>query len=484
MAQDLILAIDLGTSYLKVGLIDQKGKILKSERKRLKLITDSFGKAEHDVNALSKLLLKTTKKVIEGYENRIAAIVPSTYIFGIMAADSNGKPLTNLITLLDTRSRVVHNDFLGIFDPDEIYYRSGMPPTFHSSLYKVFWLRKTFEELRRNDVLFLSSKDFVIYLLSGKFLSDESTASSTGYFNTHKLDWDDEILQKVGITRDNLSTIVPAPELIPVANEVRSFLKLKNNVKVVAGLYDGGAVALASGVFDEKKKAIMNLGTTAMLRVAYDKPVIGKGEIVSCQTLYLCNGNWFIGGSVNNAGSVVAWLKTLMGPRSIDIEDVVVEDNLLFFPYLTGERGFSFGSNSHGVIYGLEQRHSKRDVVLAGLEGVAFTLRSMADEMRGYGVSFSKVVASGGGTKFGIWMKVLANVLKTEIEILQIDEPALVGSALLGSAALGWSEGISSAYRYMESVRISVEPDEYLVEKYDVKYDRFLEILKTLYLRK
>ncbi len=486
MEKDLILAVDVGTTYLKAGLVDAEGNILRSCRNKIRMDVDPSGKAEHNVKDLSRLLQKTMKKVVDGFEKRVAAIVPSTYIFGLMLLDSNNVPHSNMITLADTRIREVMCDFKGYFDRDFIYSRTGMPPTFHTALAKVFWSlrRLQIEDLRK--VKFVSCKDYIVLLLTSKLATEPSTASSTGYFNTFTLDWDDDILSFLGISRNNLPEILSPYTVIPLKKEISDYLELPRDVGVVMGLYDGGAVALASGVFGNKRRAVVNLGTTGMVRVISERPFISSTPMLKTQTLYLCNGRWFPGGSVNNAGSVIEWLSKVLRInldkfRSHEVKPV---KGLLFHPYITGERGLEFGSEAKGMIQGLEYKISAEDILTAALEGISFTLRMMVEPLIEKGIGFERVTVSGGGTKLKQWLYILANVLKKEVEVSRFEEPALVGSTMLGGVSLGWFDSLNDATNHIVKEGMIVTPDQELVETYDEKFDAFLGSLKRMYIEK
>ncbi|WP_448376949.1 gluconokinase [Fervidobacterium sp.] len=482
MEKDLILAVDVGTTYLKAGLIDSKGNILRAHRNRLRMETDHTGKAEHNVKELSKLLLKILKKTIEGFEGRIAAIVPSTYIFGLMALDSRNMPVTNLITLADTRVRSITDEFRSLFDEDIIYSKTGIPPTFHTALMKAFWILKTLEEGSKN-IKFVSCKDYVIFLLTSKILTEPSTASSTGYFNTFTQRWDEDILDLLGLRKGNLPDIVSSFTVLPLKDDISEYLSLPKDVKVVMGLYDGGTVAVAGGIFGKVRRAAVNLGTTGMIRVISEKPVIASNSVLKLQTLYLCDNKWFPGGSVNNAGSVIEWLKRNL---KIDLSKFsrynhIPSDNLFFYPYLTGERGLEFGSEAKGVIHGLESKHSAEDILVSALEGISFTLKLMVEPLIEKGVNFQRISVSGGGTRLRQWISILANVFRREVDISYLKEPALVGSTILSGVALGWFDSLTNATENIQNNESVVVPESAFVDIYEEKYSNFVDTLKRIY---
>lgn len=486
MEKDLILAIDVGTTYLKVGLVDAKGRLIRTYRSRIKMETDETGKAEHNPKHLSKLLLRSTKRVVEGFEKRIAAIVPSTYIFGLMVVDQENSPVTNLITLADTRARNCIHDFRKDFNENYLYSRTGIPPSFHTALVKLFWLRKTLGLKDTKDAKFISCKDYLIFLLTSKLLTEPSTASSTGYFNRFTLEWDEEILKLLGISKGNLPDIVSPETSLQVSKEISEYLGLSRDVKVVMGLYDGGAVAVSSGIFGGVRKAVINLGTTGMIRVMSDKPVVSENSLVRLQNLYFGNGNWFSGGSVNNAGLVIEWLKRVLKINLDNIGEYKVrtDEHLIFYPYLTGERGLEFGNEARGILCGLEYKHSAVDILFAALEGISYTLRMMIEPLVENEVKFDRVCVSGSGANLKEWIFILSNVFNKVVEVFQLVEPALVGSAIFGSVVLGWYSSLTEATEQILSNEKIVEPQDMFVKIFETKYRSFIETMRRVYVTK
>lgn len=484
----IIAAIDIGTSYAKVGLVDLSGNLLNSARERLELIVDEHGKAEHDVGIFSEKLISMLTKSVQGFQDRIVGIVVSTYLLGLMVVDESFRPITNMITLADTRTRRVVDELFGrILDPEQVYRRTGFPPTFHSPLVKLFWLSKLLKvdrELKK--VKFLSAKDLALLTLTGKAFTDLSTASATSMFNVETMRWDEEILGAVGVGPEQLSEILPIDARVQLADDIAESCGLKSGTPVVVGTYDGGAVGLSAGVL-ARRVCSVNLGTTSMARVVTGGPVIAGNFVLKVQNVALDPNIWFPGSSVNNAGIVVEWFKNTFGwdPKEFQensLSEMYLDKKLLVFPYLTGERGFSFGSNAFGAIVGLEVTHGREHLYVAGLEGICFSLKLGLDLLSESGVSFERIVVSGSGARSRLWLSVLANVAGKVIEVDTSPEPGLVGSAILGFYATGFYRTISeSTERLTTGSRYEIAPNEKLVSFYVEKYERFKKELAKLY---
>nr|WP_306301462.1 FGGY-family carbohydrate kinase [Thermoanaerobacter thermocopriae] len=151
-------------------------------------------------------------------------------------------------------------------------------------------------------------------------------------------------------------------------DDAKKILGLSGEVKVLSGVYDGGAVGIGIGAF-EKGVGAINIGTTAMFRVACPEAIFDREDLMRLQTYYLCCGEWFIGAAINNAGVILKWLRDNVFDMSYDelTAEASKEDsaNLFFLPYLTGERDKEIGNIASGVFFGLKDTHTKGQMIKA-----------------------------------------------------------------------------------------------------------------------
>lgn len=484
----LIACLDVGTTFAKAGLVSPDGTLLKSIRRRLGLMTDESGKAEHDVRTLQETTLSMLEEVVDGFQDRVVGIVLSTYLLGLMATNRAFEPVSNMVTLADTRAKeAAERLFSERLDPEEVYKRTGFPPTFHSPLVKLHWLAEKLKgEFGVRELRFLSAKDLVLLTLTGEPYTDVSTASATSMLNVRTLKWDEELLATVGAETDQLSQILPVESKLQILPSLAKRCRLRESTPVVVGSYDGGAVGLSAGALVRPVCAV-NLGTTSMARVASDGPVISGNAVLKVQNVALVGGKWFPGSSVNNAGILVEWLWNAFGMAPSDYSDETLLDgyvdrHLLVFPYVTGERGFSFGSNAFGTIMGLEIKHRKEHVYVASLEGVCFSLKLGMDLLSENGVRFDRIVVSGSGATSKLWLTILANVTGKVVEVDTSAEPGLIGSAMLGFHVTGYFSSLQeSATRLMSKGRLEVIPRDSLLGFYEEKYGKFRKELLKIY---
>ncbi|MDK2805896.1 MAG: gluconokinase [Thermoanaerobacterium sp.] len=484
MDRGLALCIDIGTTNLKAGVVDKEGNVLSLYRCEIPLFKGDDGKAEHDPEVLFSTFVNAAKEVAKGYEDAISLVIPSTYMFGLVPVDENLEPLMGIMTLLDTRSKETYEELLNDIDVNEMYKRTGFAPTFHAPLFKIYWLKRKRKDIFEKSKYFLSSKDYIISKLLNKPYTEPSISSATGLMNINTLKWDSYSLGALGIDEDRLPEIVPSDEILAeLPQKSKELLGLKGDVKLLPGVYDGGAVGIGIGAFEEGVGAI-NIGTTGMFRVAYPEAILDKKDSMRLQTYYLSSGKWFVGAAINNAGIILRWLRDNIFNISYDEltnEALNVDtSNLFFLPYITGERDKEIGNIASGVYFGLKNSHTKGHLIKAGLEGVAYSLRMLFEAVKDNNINIKEIRAGGGGTNSELWMEIFSSVLGLPIKVSNVEEPELLGSALLGFCALGVYKDVLEATYKMAKIKKVFMPQEEKVQQYEKGFQFFKLMTKDL----
>jgi gluconokinase len=222
-----------------------------------------------------------------------------------------------------------------------------------------------------------------------------------------------------------------------------------------------------------------------MLRVAMPQPVLDADPAMRLQTCYLACGRWFPGGAINNAGITLRWLRDSvlgMDYEAMNREGERVSDTagLFFLPFLSGERNPQIGNAASGVFFGLRGYHTRGHVVRAAMEGVCFALRIVYDALRENGVVPQEIRIGGGGARSPLWMQTMANVLGIPLQVSQVEEPGLVGSAILGYTALGVYADVEQATQAMVRTGRQYLPQQDAVEAYAEKYHFFRQLMDDL----
>lgn len=480
----LTLAIDLGTTNLKAGLVNEQGEILLVRSSPMPTISQEPGAAEHGPEELKRLLFDLCRQVLTNdYKDQVEYIVSSTYQFGLMLMDAQRNPLTGITLLTDIRSQHTFSDFMSAYADENIYQKTGCPLISQYLLPRLFYFSKEKPELFKKAKYFTDSKSFLFEWLTGEWVTDISTAAATQFYNAHHFQWDEELLSRINLSPDQFPPVADGTKFIaPLKKELGVTLGLKKNVQVLLGVYDGAALAVGlSGL--EPNVGIINLGTTAMLRIPGEQPALDKNENKRIQA-YAIQKNLFLnGGALNNAALPLDWMRKNL--FDIDIQDkallkITNEPPLISLPYLTGERDSKMGPYASGVFFGIRRNHSQIDFARSILEGVAYSMRYIYEALQENNLNVKELRMGGGGINIKMWPQIFADVLGVPVTISTANEMALVGSSMLAFTADGVFENLNEASKKMLKENERIEPDGISLKVHDQRYQFFKKLRETL----
>jgi len=475
-----ILSVDLGTTNLKASVVkvgDSKLEVLESITERIPPEIPEPGAYEHNPKVVENLFAKVVKHLSVW---RPEAVSLSTYLFGVVFVDEAGSPLTNIITWMDERPLEALGELRTY--AGELYRRTGCPLIHIYALPKILWLKKARREVFARVKGVWDAKSYLMHRVIGEAFTDLSTASGTfQLLNIHTLRWDYLTLELAGIDEKALPKLLEGDSVIYLGDGARR-LCLEAGTPFILGLYDGGtmiygATRLARG----ERIAVVNLGTSAMLRSVVNVPVVDfRADLARFQTYYLLKGLWLSGGAVNNAGSAVEWVLRLLGYDESVFGRVLddagsVETDVIFVPLLLPERLPFIDPSARGLIANLRQYTARLEIVRAAIEGVTFLLKVFDEALADNGVRYDLAVAGGGLSKSSTVMKVLAGVLGKPVVRTGIDLHTL-GHVMLTLEALGdrsTAKAIAEAATFERFEPVGVD-------RYRSKFSKFKELLDLI----
>ncbi len=330
---------------------------------------------------------------------------------------------------------------------------------------------------------FTDSKSFLFEWLTGEWVTDISTAAATQFYNAHHFQWDEELLSRLNLSPDQFPLAADGTTFIaPLKKELCATLGLKENVQVILGVFDGAALAVGlSGL--APNVGIVNLGTTAMLRIPGDQPALDKNENKRIQAYALHKGNFLNGGALNNAALPLDWMRKNL--FEIDLQDDILlqitnEPPLISLPYLTGERDSKTGPYASGVFFGIRRNHSRIDFARSVLEGVAYSLRYIYDALLENNLHVNEIRMGGGGVNIKVWPQIFADILGVPVTISAVNEMALVGSCMLALTAGGVFKDLNEASEKMLKESKRIEPDKTSMSIHNQRYQFFKKLRETL----
>ena len=478
----LVLAIDIGPSAIKAGVLDEEGHLLSVAERRLTLQHPEADAAEHDPHQLMTLCLESMAEASQGRASEISVIVPSCYQFGLLFLNRSCEPLGGISTLCDTRARRTLSRFRESMDVTKVYQKTGCPPLFQHPLARLYYLRHHLPERMRQMAFICSLKAWVLFRLTGQLVSDPSTESASQMMNIHGRTWDFEILADAGITPEQCPLLVaPDGDGLEMLESVRSSLGLNPAVRVLPGVYDGAALLVGLGGLS-KGVAVTDIGTSAMIRVVTEQPVLDYSPRMRLHTYYLFGSRYLAGAAVNNALSALRWLQNILASGSSNLGSAIQNScrgakNLYCIPYLNGERETLGGHFASGTLLGVRDHHTVDDISRAFAEGVAYSLALVRQALDDNQVGFKELRFGGGGARCYPWLELLGEVLHTPWSVAGCEECRLLGNAMLGLVFLGRFASVDEASAAMRKPLSIHEPDPAGV----VEYGKRVQTYKQLY---
>lgn len=455
MKQSFYLGVDIGTTSTKAILYTKLGEVVTSYTINYPLHTPNPLVAEQDPDEIVDAVLGTIRETMRKSDistDQLNFISFSSAMHSLIAVDQDGSLLTNSITWADTRSAEYAKKIKEEHNGHEIYLRTGTPIHAMSPLAKLVWLKEEKPAIFEKATKFISIKEYVFYKLFGNFVVDYSIASATGLFNLQALDWDAEALQLAGVTREQLSKIVPTTyKMTGVKQEYQSYMGIDGKVPFIIGASDGVLSNLGVNAIDPGVVAV-TIGTSGAIRTVYNEPKTDPKGRIFCYAL--TESHWVIGGPVNNGGIILRWLRDEFAAAevetakrlNIDPYDVLTKiasgvnpgsDGLLFHPYMTGERAPLWNANARGSFFGLSIHHKKQHMIRAVLEGTIYNLYTVLLALEELTGEPTRIQATGGFARSEMWRQLMADIFDKPVIVPESFESSCLGAVVLGMYATG-----------------------------------------------
>lgn len=437
-----IIGIDIGTTATKGVLYDKNGTEIAKQAVSYPLIQEKPGQAEEDPQLIFDAVQKIIYQLSQKATGQILAISWSSQMHSLIGLGENGELLTNSITWADNRSSDIVQEARKAGLAERIYKQTGMPPHPMALIYKLLWLKQQDASIFYQVQKWIGIKEYVVWRLTGKILTDTTMAAGSGMMNLKTLDWDEQILAQVGIDKSSLPEIAkPQCSVGKVVPEYRDKLGLSDETEVVLGASDGYLSTIGVGVFDENYFAL-NVGTSGAVRVIASEPVIDSKNRFFCYPVD--QKHYLLGGPVNNGGIVFDWArKTIFSPDETAADFLNVaqtvpagSNGLLFHPYLGGERAPIWNAQARGSFVGLMRNHTKPQMARSVLEGIIFNLLGAAQGLLDQVGKPKALRVTGGFVKSDFVRQLIADIFNLPVIVIKNEQSGTLAAMFLARLSL------------------------------------------------
>lgn len=476
----LYIGIDLGTSAVKLLLMDEKGAIENVVSKEYPLYFPHSGWSEQEPDDWWNAVLDGLKELTADCDKtHIAGISFGGQMHGLVVLDQQEEVIRPAILWNDGRT-IKETEYLNtVIGKEKLSEYTANIAFAGFTAPKILWMREHEKENFDKIAKLMLPKDFIAYRLSGVHCTDVSDASGMLIFDVKNKCWSQEMLDICGITKEQVPQIFESYEAVGnIKPELAKELGFLETVKIVAGAGDNAAAAVGTGTVGDGRCNI-SLGTSGTIFISSKN--FGVDAHNALHAFAHADGYYHLMGCMLSAASCNKWWMDgiLQTSKYQEEQDRIInlgENKVFFLPYLMGERSPHNNPNARGTFIGMTMDSTREDMTQAVLEGVAFAIRDSFEIAKQLGVQIEKTKICGGGAKSTLWKKIIANVLGITVEIIESEEGPGYGGAMLAAVACGAYESVEAAADALVKVVDTVEPDAELVEKYNRRYAQFAKI--------
>jgi xylulokinase len=492
-----IIAHDVGSSGDKAVLTDLLGKILFTSYQPYNMIFPAIGLAEQDPDLLWNAVLQTTHDLvnISGIDTEeIAGVGISAQMFNLVPVDDEYRPLTNMITWMDLRALKQADRFIEQVGVEQICKWTGNIPNGKDIIPKILWLMEERPDLWKRVYKLLDCKEYLIYRLTGRCAIDWHGATVFMLFDPANKTWSKEACSALGISNDILPETLPCTAIVgEVQKEPAKKMGIKAGLPVVICAGDVGVAQVGAGTVQEGY-ANLYIGTGGWIGVS-SKNLVNNPKCPFWALNHVLSECWIIAADLDTAGGSLMWFRDQLcleeiekaNSSGISVYQILSEmaaqiqpgaDKLLFFPWLSGERGhLGIGHYAKGGFVGLAFGHTKSHMVRAIMEGVAFHYRWMIDTIEQSGVDIKVIKAIGGGCKGATWLQIMSDVLNRELQVIKSPQEAgSVGAALTTAAGLGFFPVLEDADSLIQVDHTVIPKTGQFQRRYEELYAEYVEL--------
>lgn len=480
----LYIGIDLGTSSVKLLLMDAAGNVKNIVSREYPLYFPNPGWSEQKPEDWYKETMQGLKELLEGFpKEEVAGISFGGQMHGLVILDDKDEVIRPAILWNDGRT-TEECDYLNNEIGKETLseYTANISFTGFTAP-KILWVKNKEPENFARIKKIMLPKDYLAYKLSGTFCTDYSDASGMLLLDVKNKCWSKQMMEICGVSEEQLPKLFESYEVVGTLKEdIAEELGLSKEVKIIAGAGDNAAAAVGTGTVGDGMCNI-SLGTSGTIFIS--SKTFGVDSNNALHSFDHADGYYHLMGCMLSAASCNKWwmdeiLKTKEYSKEQEGITKLGENHVFYLPYLMGERSPHNDPKARATFIGMSMDTTREEMTQAVLEGVAFGLRDSLEVARSLGIKIERTKICGGGAKSPLWKKIIANVMNLKVDVIESEEGPGYGGAMLAAVGCGEYDSVQEAADQLVKVVDTVEPDDKLVAKYEAKYQQFREIYPAL----
>jgi len=438
------MGVDIGTTSAKAVAFSKEGIPIEKRSIIYPMLHTAPDRSEQDPDEILRAVCRCINEVTTALlPARPEMVAFSSAMHSLLAVDEADTPLTPCIIYADNRAAAIAEELSLNGKKKAFYEATGVPVHAMTPLCKLLWLRREQPGVFNAAAAFIGIKEYVFRKLFGDGSVDTSIASATGLLNSKTLQWDEKILEYLSVDRSKLGRVVSPRHFLSYetrGGDQSVSLSLPRGTPIVIGCSDGASANLATGASGNHVMAV-TIGTSGAARMILSGAAVD--EEMRTFRYHVKDNDYISGGATNNGAVVLQWLKeTLLQAEEsygqlFQLAATVPagSEELLFIPYILGERAPVWNSKARGLYFALDSRHTKAHLIRAAMEGVIYAVYSIG-RILAEKKTITELHATGGFARSPLWVQMLADVFNVKVLTFGEEESAAMGAVVVGMEAL------------------------------------------------
>ena len=481
-----VLALDVGTTSLKGVLFDQHGTTISQQLQEYDLVKQASDLVELDPELYWQAAREVLRAILSqsGIEPKdILSVGVTSQGETLIVLDEKGQALRPAIVWLDNRSQQQAQAIAEHFSIEDVHKTTGQQeivPTWTAT--KILWIRENQPDIFRKADKYLLVEDYLLFKLTGQYITDCALNPSTLYFDIVNNRWWKDMLDLLGISARQLPELTFSGQgtfaICPGAAQ-QTGLSAQTLITTAPMDQTAGAIGagnISPGIITETTGAALAICAT------FDRLTYDPQRQIPTYTHGL-KGKYLLLPWVQTAGMALRWFRDELGGQK-DYDTLCGDaagicpgaEGLIFLPYLSGAGCPDMDPAARGLFWPITLAHRQAHFTRAILESVGFVLRRNIEFLQSLGSDVKEIRSLGGAAKSDLWLQIKADMLNIPVVVMQCQESTCLGVAMLSCLTTGLYKSLAQAADNMVQVKKTILPEAGSVEKYDDVYSRYLDL--------
>lgn len=477
VAGENAIGLEVSTSSAKCILCSPTGTVIRSVSIPFDAATSNT--VSQHPGRMVETAIEALRQLVQGGDTgKVAIIGLGGTWHSLLLLDRKMNPLTPISTWADlsasSATETVKRDHQAA---QRFYHQTGCVVHGMYPAWKLKWISEKNQELFRNIGMVSTQVGQLFASLTGTRAISKCTASGSGLFNIHALDWDPEISALLGLKAEQLEDLVEAFHTAPLLPEVARKVGLPSGIPVTVGCADGALnqVAVSGAV-----QGVMSfsVGTSGAIRLVQNAPLIPEEPSTWCY--YLFDQKRLAGAATQGAANCLSWFFGTIGgggePDYTSFEKAAAaikrENAPYFLPFIYGERCPGWNESRRGGFVGVDAAHNQAHLYYAVLEGILFNLYQCYLKLAEVGGVPAEIRVSGGILNSPLWLQMAADILGKPMLTSGFANDSTVGAAIVALKAAGMINRIEDC---LPEIKREFQPRDEYHRLYQERFANYLD---------